>query len=115
MDPRATRSRNRLADSLIRLALERDFEKITIQSLVDDAGLGYATFHRHYRSIDDLLEAILMPVWDALQQSIAEQDTLYDEALMLFRSVKDYPDLWRVLRRLPTSNRVRRTTADDGL
>ena len=107
IDPRVTRSKQALADALLRLCQERGYQNITIQALIEEAQLGYATFHRHYRSIDDLLNSLIKPAWQILSQRIAEQNNLYDESLTLFRFVREYQDLYRIYLSLPRIHPVR--------
>lgn len=105
--PRVQRTRKQLGDALIRLTLKRGFDNITIRALVTEAKVSYASFHRHFSSIEELLETIVFPVWDALQKRTSTQSTLYDESFELFYSVKTHPAIWRVLLRLPKDNVVR--------
>ena len=54
-DLRITRTRTRLANALLDLALEQDYEAVTIRDIVQRAGVGYATFFRHYSDKESLL------------------------------------------------------------
>ena len=107
IDPRVIRSRQALQDALLKLSIERGYLNVSIQAVIEEAQLGYATFHRHYHRIDDLLNSLLQPAWKTLQQRIAEQDTLYDESLALFRFIREYQDLYRIYLSLPRSHPVR--------
>ena len=53
-DRRIVRTRNRLGDALVALLHERDFDGITVQDVLDRAGVGRSTFYVHYRDKDDL-------------------------------------------------------------
>jgi AcrR family transcriptional regulator len=53
-DRRVLRTRDTLGDALIALMQEKPFEEITVQQLLDRAGVGRATFYVHYRDKDDL-------------------------------------------------------------
>lgn len=53
-DPRILRTRDRLGDALIALMKERAFDEITVQHVLDRAGVGRSTFYSHYRDKDDL-------------------------------------------------------------
>ena len=107
IDPRKIHSRQKLKEALTSLTLERGFEGIAIQTLTDHANVGYATFHRHYRSLDELLASQLKPAWETLKQRISERGTLYDESLALFRFIKEYQDLYRIHLSLPRRHPVR--------
>ncbi len=85
VDRRILRSKAALAKAMIALAAEKDFAAITIAEITAQAGVGYATFFRHYPDkgalltevaeslIDDLL-ALMVPALmrdDTLSASIA--------------------------------------------
>jgi AcrR family transcriptional regulator len=54
-DRRIVRTRDTLGDALIALMQEKTFEDITVQQVLDRAGVGRSTFYAHYRDKDDLL------------------------------------------------------------
>lgn len=56
-DPRALRSRRALGDALVELLHERRFDDITVQAILDRAGVGRATFYAHYRNKQDVLHS----------------------------------------------------------
>src|ERR1700676_4975957 len=63
VDLRVRRTRDALGDALITLMQEKPFETITVQQVLDRAGIGRSTFYAHYRDKNDLflsdLEAFL--------------------------------------------------------
>ena len=107
IDPRVNRTRQALADALIRLSLLHGYQYVTIQALIEEAQLGYASFHRHYSNLDDLLASLIAPAWESLKQRIAESDSCTDESLALFRFVREYQDLYRVFLSLPRDHPLR--------
>jgi len=54
-DARVARTRDRLGDAMIALFLEKPFESITVQDVLDRAGVGRSTFYAHYKDKDDVL------------------------------------------------------------
>lgn len=54
-DRRVERTRDLLLNALVSLLMERGYEKLTIQNLLDRAGVGRATFYAHFQSKEDLL------------------------------------------------------------
>jgi AcrR family transcriptional regulator len=54
-DRRAVRTRLALGNALVQLMLERDFADISVQQVLDRAGVARATFYTHYRNKHDLL------------------------------------------------------------
>lgn len=53
-DRRVLRTRDTLGDALFALMHEKSFDDITVQDLLDRAGVGRSTFYAHYRDKDDL-------------------------------------------------------------
>jgi AcrR family transcriptional regulator len=54
-DRRVQRTRQIIRDALVALMLEKSYEKITVQDIIDRANVGRATFYNHYQDKDDLL------------------------------------------------------------
>ena len=55
VDRRIRRTRKRLKEALISLILEKKYERITVQEILDRADVGRSTFYLHYRDKDHLL------------------------------------------------------------
>jgi AcrR family transcriptional regulator len=53
-DRRIVRTRNALGDALVTLMKEKNFDDITVQDVLDRAGVGRATFYVHFSGKDDL-------------------------------------------------------------
>jgi AcrR family transcriptional regulator len=53
-DRRVLRTRDTLGDALVALMHEKSFDEITVQDVLDRAGVGRSTFYVHYRDKDDL-------------------------------------------------------------
>ena len=53
-DRRILRTRDTLGDALVALMHEKSFDDITVQEVLDRAGVGRSTFYVHYRDKDDL-------------------------------------------------------------
>ena len=65
-DMRIRRTRGRLADALVELMQEKPIDEVTVQEVLDRAGVGRSTFYLHYRDKDDLLLCVLedgMEMW----------------------------------------------------
>ncbi|MDT7605431.1 MAG: hypothetical protein QOF61_3428 [Acidobacteriota bacterium] len=61
-DRRASRTRHSLSDALVELILEKRYDSITVQNVIDRADVGRSTFYAHYRDKDDLF----LQGWQAL-------------------------------------------------
>ena len=53
-DPRSARTRDRLGDALVELIREKPFDEITVQDVIDRAGVGRSTFYVHFKDKGDL-------------------------------------------------------------
>ena len=97
-DRRVVRSREKLATALIQLTIEQGYEAVTIRQITERAGVGYATFFRHYPDKGALL-------LDALDIFVAELVALVQQppsddgvqtGTLLFNYVKQNENLSRV-------------------
>lgn len=55
VDRRIQRTRQLLQNALSELILEKGYEKVTVQDLIDRANVGRSTFYAHFESLDQLL------------------------------------------------------------
>ena len=56
-DPRVARTTSALGRALIELVREHDFDDITVQQIIDRAGVGRTAFYAHYRNKEDVLHS----------------------------------------------------------
>lgn len=54
-DRRIERTRHGLADALIALVLEKGYEAVTVQDIIDRANVGRSTFYAHFENKEQLL------------------------------------------------------------
>jgi len=99
-DRRVRRTQHLLARALIALTLEKGYEAVTIRDITERADIGYATFFRHYRDKDDLLEDVLDVVLAELVERLCPAKPGADPAaigVLLFRHVQEQSEVVRVL------------------
>jgi AcrR family transcriptional regulator len=53
-DRRVRRTRDRLGDALMKLLVEKPFDQIKVQEVLDRAGVSRSTFYSHFRDKNDL-------------------------------------------------------------
>src|SRR6186713_2598586 len=86
-DRRVSRTRRALKEALTDLILEKGYEAVTVQHVIDRADVGRSTFYAHFLDKDDLLMAILadleMPGPDTTEWK--PDDPAFDWTLQLFR------------------------------
>jgi AcrR family transcriptional regulator len=68
-DRRVERTRRLLHEALMALILEKGYEAVTVQDILDRADLGRSTFYSHYRHKDELL----LSGFDHLRAMLEEQ------------------------------------------
>ena len=68
IDRRVQRTEQLLSAALIDLILEKGYDAITIQDILDRANMGRSTFYAHYRDKDDLLLSGFQRLFDAFQR-----------------------------------------------
>lgn len=57
VDRRVQKTKKILSEALIALILEKGYEKVTVQDIIDKANVGRSTFYSHYEDKDQLLLA----------------------------------------------------------
>jgi len=86
-DRRVGKTRKALKEALTDLILEKGYESVTVQDVIDRADVGRSTFYAHFLDKDDLLMAILadleMPAPDSA--SWTADDPAFGWTLELFR------------------------------
>lgn len=69
------RSTRALGHALIELIQERDYREITVQHILDRAGVGRATFYAHYRNKDDALHSSYERLFGGLEAMLGRPGT----------------------------------------
>ena len=100
-DRRSQRSRRLLGAALIELMLEKRYDEISVQEIIDRANVGRSTFYAHYFDKDDLLVSDFTRVLDALSQHIHEQERGGGPGMprlaAFFDHVRDHQQLYKAL------------------
>jgi len=73
-DRRVRRTRRILGDALVALILEKNYERITVQDILDRADVGRSTFYAHYRDKEALLLAGFDDMGEQLRRDLAGTD-----------------------------------------
>jgi AcrR family transcriptional regulator len=73
-DRRIARTRAALRDALMALIVERGFEAITVQDIVDRADVNRATFYLHFKDKDELLYQSMEEIYEGLVSAIRCDD-----------------------------------------
>jgi len=100
LDARMVRTQQSLRAALLALIQRKELDAITIRDIVAEAGVGYATYFRHYASKAALLEAV---VADEINELIdmtlppLDPNNTRKSAIALFRHVDNHRTLWSAL------------------
>jgi AcrR family transcriptional regulator len=68
-DRRTQRTHHKVSGALVDLIKEKRFDDITVQNLIDRAGVGRSTFYSHFRDKEDAFEH----QWEQFNRYLAEQ------------------------------------------
>ena len=87
-DRRIQRTRQLLLNALIALILEKGYETITVQDIIDRANVGRSTFYSHFQDKEDLLLSgleNLRDVFEGFQKQVFPETSSWGFSLALFQ------------------------------
>jgi AcrR family transcriptional regulator len=100
-DRRSQRTQQLLSTALVQLMLEKRYDAITVQDIIDQANVGRSTFYAHYLDKDDLLVSDFSRVLDALRDHMHQHDPSGQGKLPslapFFEHVQAYQHLYKAL------------------
>ena len=95
------RTRTALRDALLALLERKPFEQITIRDITSQAGIGYATFFRHYETkgvlLNDLAADQMRELIKLSLPFVHQGSNARPAALVLCRYVDEHHKLWSAL------------------
>jgi AcrR family transcriptional regulator len=100
IDRRVHRSRERLGDALVALLLERPFDSIRVQDVLDRAGVGRSTFYAHFRDKNDLFLSDNDDFFGAMASMLSRRREASDRVAPvreLFEHVAQWRRYWEAL------------------
>jgi AcrR family transcriptional regulator len=103
VDRRVQRTRKLLQAALAELILEKRFDKITIQDIIDRANVGRSTFYAHFRDKEDLLVSSFTALAHDLSDHVASAEHDEEESghllhsLAFFRHAYQHHELYRAV------------------
>ncbi len=109
-DPRVTKTRAALAEAVLALASEKPFADVTITEIAARAGVGYASFFRHFKDKDALLtevaDQMVTDLLAIIMPAMIDEDTLAT-SVAICRYVDEHRLLTRALLAGGAESRVR--------
>jgi AcrR family transcriptional regulator len=73
-DRRSQRTRRLVNSAMIELLLEKRYDAMTVQDLLDRAGIGRSTFYAHYFDKEDVLTSVVEQMLEMFRQQFAQRD-----------------------------------------
>ena len=100
-DRRVQRTRTSLQDALIELILEKGFDKVTVQDVIERANVGRSTFYAHFKDTEDLFLSGFGNLWSLFEQHLSgaaiEHADVWDLSLVVFQHAQSYTGVYKAL------------------
>ncbi|MFC5470138.1 TetR/AcrR family transcriptional regulator [Cohnella suwonensis] len=103
-DRRVQRTRNMLFDALIDLMIEKGYEALTVQNIIDRANVGRSTFYAHFFDKEQLLIGNIDRLREFLVEQIAKHSLPKEESefkfgfsLVMLQHVQSHKRLYRAI------------------
>jgi AcrR family transcriptional regulator len=91
-DRRIQRTRQLLQNALSELILEKGYEKVTVQDVIDRANVGRSTFYAHFESLDQLLLSGFEPLRNQFEDFLSgaefDHESPWALSLTMFQQVQ---------------------------
>lgn len=96
-DRRVRRTRRTLHEALISLVLEKDYEQITVQDILDRADVGRSTFYAHFRDKEALLLTSFEDMREQLTEALDGAAPAELPAALIFEHAYEHQRVYRAL------------------
>ena len=100
-DRRIQRTRQLLQDSLVALILEKGYEAITVQDIIDRANVGRSTFYAHFQDKEDLFLSGFENLQNQFEQHLLGQSpseiSPWTLSLVMFQHAQEYQRVYKAL------------------
>ena len=100
-DRRVQRTRRMLQEALVELILEKGYEKITVQDIIDSADVGRSTFYSHFVDKEDLFlsgfEAMKTTFEEHIGDSAATSQSPWEVIEKMFEHARSHQHVYKTL------------------
>jgi AcrR family transcriptional regulator len=96
-DRRTVKTKQYLADALKQLILEKDYDNITIQDIIDRANVGRSTFYAHYENKEQLLVGNINFQEKLIHIAASEEAPMGINVSYLFEHTKEHLPLFKAM------------------
>lgn len=94
LDRRVRRTRDHLFQALLDLILEKGYERVTVQDIIDRADVGRSTFYAHYRDKEELMLSGFEELRPAFEASFSTGES---PSLLVFRHAGQYRHIYKAM------------------
>lgn len=99
-DRRVGKTRRALQEALITLILERGYETLRVQDVLDRADVGRTTFYAHFYDLRDLLDSefeVLQREFEAHMADHSTETSIWDLSRLVFEHAGRYQALYKAV------------------
>lgn len=99
-DRRVRRTKQRLKEALNELIVEKGYDRVTVQDLIDRADVGRSTFYAHYETKDDLMMSQLGQLREEMGWALRSDRPLSESvvaSLPLFEHIAEHHEEFRAM------------------
>lgn len=100
MDRRVKKTRKALQEALIALILEKGYEAITVQDVLERADVGRSTFYAHFYDLEDLLQSEFEILQAEFEQHLSKQaapPSIWELSRLMFQHAESYKRLYKAV------------------
>ena len=105
-DARIRRTQERLGMALLQLILEKPFDSVTVQDVLDRAAVGRSTFYLHFRDKNDLLLSQLEMFLEIMSTTLSARKERSDRLAPVTEMFEHIGEQKRIYRALAESGRL---------
>ncbi|HEX9132212.1 MAG TPA: TetR/AcrR family transcriptional regulator [Ktedonobacteraceae bacterium] len=100
-DRRSQRTYHLVSTAMMALLIEKRYDAITVQDILERADIGRSTFYTHYYDKEDVLVSIAEQMLDVFSQRMQQAEAGHGivPALELFRHVQQQPQFFQAMLR----------------
>lgn len=97
-----TDMKTRISDTFLALAKEKNIDRITVKSLIEECGISRQTFYYHFQNLIDVIEwSVKQGMEEMLQNSLKQESP--QEAMKIF--VSTTAERYRIIKKLLDSRK----------